>query len=105
MTVLLTIKKEFACREKYVFYCTNETIPESVIMEPASSSVLQTGFSGGSGQSDENEWSVLKILLHGVEATLFSQSAKFEAITGVMDAGIYKFERKDILFASFCIDM
>lgn len=30
-------------------------VPESVIIEPASSSVLQIGFSGGSGQSEEHE--------------------------------------------------
>lgn len=44
-------------------------IPESVIIEPASSSVLQIGGSGGSGQSDEQVWSVL-VMLPGVEAIL-----------------------------------
>lgn len=48
-------------------------------MDPASSSVP----SGGSGQSNENDCSVLKILLHGVDATLFSQSIKFE-LMGIM---------------------
>lgn len=62
-------------------------------MDPASSSVLQIGISGGSGQSDENDCSVLKILLHGVDATLFSQSVRFELI-GIMLFDCYTKQNK-----------